>query len=262
MVIKFVIYNARGRRLHLSSNADGRPASHFDALRPSPPRHEIRTTAGTALQLSPHPTPPPPPWPTGPIPLFNIRMNTISPPPQIKRISAGKRVLGVVVGIAGGLGANALLAYSGMSFYTRNTKFVPYDTTHSDLTSALHKAHNPGNNPPGCIDHAIKQIPYMDLPEKYRRLGNASGLGARGGLDGGFTVDKAALTTDFCRGVWGGLAYRIQRRYLERKYRNLPGREGDLWDVKDLERSEYPVGIGITDHFEVVAHDDRKVSLR
>lgn len=180
-------------------------------------------------------------------------MNTISPPPQVKRLSAGKRVLGVVVGIAGGLGANALLAYSGMSFYTRNTKFVPYDTAHSDLASKLHKAHNPGNNPPGCIDHAIKQVPYGALPEKYRRAG--------GSAEVAYKVDKAALTTDFCRGIWGGLAYRVQRRYLERKYRSLPGREGHLWDVKDLERSEYPVGTGITDHFEVVEHDDSKVRI-
>lgn len=72
-------------------------------------------------------------------------------------------------------------------------------------------------------------------------------------------VDQAQLATDFCRGVWGGLAYRVQRRYLERKYRGLLGREGHLWDVKELERSGYEVGTKITDHFEVVEHTDEKV---
>jgi hypothetical protein len=176
-------------------------------------------------------------------------MNTISPPPQIRRISAGKRALGVFVGIAGGLGANALLGYSVLSFYTRGTQFVPYDTSASDFSTALFEKHNPSANPPVCIDHAIKSIPYAKLPEKYLRKASGGGVG----------VDQAQLATDFCRGVWGGLAYRVQRRYLERKYRALPGREGHLWDVKELERSGYEVGTKITDHFEVVEHTDEKV---
>ncbi|KAF1912052.1 hypothetical protein BDU57DRAFT_77902 [Ampelomyces quisqualis] len=174
-------------------------------------------------------------------------MNTISAPPQIRKISVGKRVLGVFAGIAGGLGANALLAYGSMSFYTRNTKFVPYDTNSPDHTTAVFKAHNPSSNPPVCIDHAVKSIPYSKLPEKYRATGK---------------VDQAQLATDFCRGVWAGVAYRVQRRYLERKYRALPGRENHLWDVKDLEKSEYKVGTIITDHFEVVEHTDDKVIVR
>ncbi|OAK96722.1 hypothetical protein IQ06DRAFT_229150 [Phaeosphaeriaceae sp. SRC1lsM3a] len=174
-------------------------------------------------------------------------MNTISPPPEIRRISAGKRVFGVVMGIAGGLGANALLGYGVMSFYTRSTKFVPYDTNSPDHSTPVFRAHNPSSNPPGCIDHAIKEVPYAKLPAKYRIKDS---------------VDQAQLATDFCRGVWGGVAYRVQRRYLERKYRALPGREGHLWDVKDLEKSNYEVGTVITDHFEVVEHAKDKVIVR
>ncbi|KAH3964690.1 hypothetical protein HBH98_189060 [Parastagonospora nodorum] len=174
-------------------------------------------------------------------------MNTISPPPTFKRISGPKRILGVVVGIAGGLGANAVLGYTFMSFYTRGTKFVPYDTNSPDHTTAVFRAHNPASNPPVCIDHAVKSIPYAKLPSKYLTQGS---------------VDRAQLATDFCRGVWGGVAYRVQRRYLERKYRALEGREDSLWDVKELEKSEYPVGTKITDHFEVVEHDDSKVIVR
>jgi hypothetical protein len=171
-------------------------------------------------------------------------MNTISPPPQFRRISGPKRVLGVVVGIAGGLGVNAVLGYSVMSFYTRGTKFVPYDVNSPDLATAVYKAHNPNSNPPVCIDHATKSIPYAKLPEKYRKSDK---------------VDQAQLATDFCRGVWGGPAYRVQRKMLERWYRALPGREDHLWDVKELERSKYEVGTKITDHFEVVEHTDKKV---
>ncbi|KAH8711909.1 hypothetical protein GQ44DRAFT_626405 [Phaeosphaeriaceae sp. PMI808] len=174
-------------------------------------------------------------------------MNTISPPPQIRRISAGKRVLGVFVGIAGGLGANALLGYSVMSFYTRGTKFLPYDPSSPDFNTPIFQSHNPSSNPPVCADHAFKSIPYAKLPEKYRIEGK---------------VDQARLATDFCRGVWGGVGYRVQRRYLERKYRALPGRENHLWDVKQLEKSEYEVGTKITDHFEVVEHSNDKVIVR
>lgn len=179
-------------------------------------------------------------------------MNTISPPPTIRKISVPKRILGVFAGTAVGLGANALLGYGVMSFYTRSTRFVPYDTNSPDHTTAVFKAHNPAGNPPVCIDHAVKSVPYAKLPEKYRRAGN-------GGV--GIGVDKAQLATDFCRGVWGGVAYRVQRRYLEKKYRQLEGRESHLWDVKDLEKSEYKVGTIITDHFEVVEHTDDKVRI-
>ena len=46
---------------------------------------------------------------------------------------------------------------------------------------------------------------------------------------------------------------------MERKYRALPGREKQLWDVKQLEKSDYPVGTVVVDHFEVVEHTDDKV---
>ena len=176
-------------------------------------------------------------------------MNTISKPPTIKRISGPKRFLGVLVGITGGLSANVLLAYSVSSFYTRNTKFVPYDTSSPDLTTSVFRAHNPNGNPPGCIDHAVKQIPYGKLPQKYWVKG-----------DGGrISVDQPALTTDFCRGIWSGVAFRVQRRLLEKWYRNVEGRDSHLWDVKELAKSEYGVGTKIVDHFEVVEHKQDKV---
>ncbi|KAH8637226.1 hypothetical protein AA0112_g258 [Alternaria arborescens] len=179
-------------------------------------------------------------------------MNTISPPPQIKRLSGPKRFFGILVGITGGLGANALLAYSVSSFYTRNTKFVPYDTSSPDLTTSVFRAHNPHGNPPVCIDHAIKEVPYGKLPEKYWVKGSG----------GRISVDQPALATDFCRGIWSGVAFRVQRRFLERKYRAMEGRDKQLWDVKQLERDDYKVGTGIVDHFEVVEHTDEKVIVR
>lgn len=176
-------------------------------------------------------------------------MNTISPPPEFKRISGTKRLFGVVLGLGGAAAANALLGYSVFSFYTRNTTFVPYDTSSPDLLTPTFAKHNPLKNAPVCIDHAIKTLPLQKFRERY-------------GLKEGDKVPVERLTTDFCRGIWSGIGFRVQRRYLEKKYRALPGREDHLWDVKQLEKSEYPVGEKIVDHFEVVEHNANKVSLK
>ncbi|KAJ4318189.1 hypothetical protein N0V94_004555 [Neodidymelliopsis sp. IMI 364377] len=176
-------------------------------------------------------------------------MNTISPPPEFKRISGTKRLFGVVLGLGGAAAANALLGYSVFSFYTRNTTFVPYDISSPDLLTPVATKHNPLKNKPVCIDHAIKTLPLQKFRERY-------------GLNEGADVPVERLTTDFCRGIWSGIGFRVQRRYLERKYRALEGREDHLWDVKQLEKSEYPVGQNIVDHFEVVEHSPNKVVVR
>ena len=58
-----------------------------------------------------------------------------------------------------------------------------------------------------------------------------------------------------------GAGFEIQRRYLERKYRKLDGRETHLWDKKDLGSSDYALGTKIADHFEVVQRDQDKVNI-
>ena len=164
-------------------------------------------------------------------------MNTIAPPPQLKKLPPSKRFLGVGLGLLGAGATNLVLGYAGFSLYTRGTTFVPYDATHDDLSTPVFKKHNPSGNAPVCIDHAVKTIPLSKLKE----------------------TDQRQLTTDFCRGVWSGVGYAYQRRYLEKKYRALPNREDNLWDRKELAESEYQVGTKITDHFEVLEHTPEKV---
>jgi hypothetical protein len=166
-------------------------------------------------------------------------MNTIAPPPaqEYKRLPPRHRALGVFLGLVGGGIANLAIGYSAFSFWTRETTFIPYSTSSPDFQTDVFKRHNPSSNPPVCIDHAVRTVPFARLK----------------------TTDRGRLTTEFCRSVWGGMGYAYQRRYLERKYRSLPGREGDLWERQELVRSEYPVGTRITDHFEVVERGDDKV---
>lgn len=164
-------------------------------------------------------------------------MNTIAPPPQLKKLPASKRFLGIALGLAGAGATNLVLGYAGFSLYTRSTTFVPYDTTHDDLATPVFRKHNPLGNAPVCIDHAVKTIPLAKLKE----------------------TDQSKLTTDFCRGVWSGLGYAYQRRYLEKKYRALENRDDHLWDRRQLAESDYAIGTKITDHFEVVEHTPEKV---
>jgi hypothetical protein len=166
-------------------------------------------------------------------------MNTIAPPPpqEFKRLPVRHRALGLFLGVVGGGIANVALGYTIFNFWTKDTKFVPYDTTAADFQTDTFKKHNPASNPPVCIDHAVRTVPLSQLR----------------------TRDQARLTTDFCRGVWSGMGYAYQRRHLEKKYRSLKGREDHLWDRAQLVQSDYPVGTKITDHFEVVEHSPEKV---
>jgi hypothetical protein len=173
-----------------------------------------------------------------PLPLpLPATMNTIAPPPQLKKLPPSKRFLGIALGLAGAGATNLVLGYAGFSLYARGTTFVPYDAAHDDLATPVFKKHNPSGNPPVCIDHAVKTIPLAKLKE----------------------TDQSKLTTGFCRGVWSGLGYAYQRRYLEKKYRALENRKDHLWDRRELGESDYAIGTKITDHFEVVEHTPEKV---
>ncbi|KAF1999238.1 hypothetical protein P154DRAFT_621100 [Amniculicola lignicola CBS 123094] len=173
-------------------------------------------------------------------------LNTIAPAPKIARLSPRSRAFGIILGFAGAGVANVALGYSAFSFWTRQTKFVPYSPSpaeNADLTLPVFQQHNPLGNTAICIDHAVRTVPLAKL--KTTELGGTEGL-----------------TTQFCRGVWSGAGYAYQRRYLEKKYRGLEGRDKDVWDREDLGKSAYEVGTRITDHFEVVEHGEDRVVVR
>ncbi|KAF2205366.1 hypothetical protein GQ43DRAFT_407586 [Delitschia confertaspora ATCC 74209] len=167
-------------------------------------------------------------------------MNTIAPPPKISSLPPRRRVLAITIGFIGGMLGNLSLGYTGFSLYAKNTKFVPYDTSSPDLDTPVFRKHNPERNPPVCIDHAVRTVPLDKLKSQ----------------------ERGVLTREFCRGVWGGVGFALQRRYLERKYRALEGRDKMLWDKEELGKSEYEVGTKIVDHFEVVDRSDDRVVVR
>ncbi|EOD43774.1 hypothetical protein GTA08_BOTSDO11951 [Neofusicoccum parvum] len=138
--------------------------------------------------------------------------------------------------------AGAALAGAGWKYYTRDTHFVPFTPTSPSFASwaGLMRARNPQNNPPACIDHAVRRVALADLR----------------------TDDVEALTRGFCAGVWSGLGFAYQRRFLEKKYRALERRDDHLWDAPELAASDYKVGTKIADHFEVVERAPGRVAVR
>ena len=132
---------------------------------------------------------------------------------------------------------SSLAAGAGWYAYTRKTYFVPFDTSSPDFQSAVSRKYNPQLNPPALIDHAVRTVPLSQLK----------------------STDQETLTRDFCRGIWSGPGFEIQRRYLERKWRALDGRNDMLWEKKDLSNSDYTLGTHIADHFEVIERTPEKV---
>lgn len=142
--------------------------------------------------------------------------------------------------VAGTLLASTAGPALGWICYTRASTFIPFTTTSSSFPSEASARLNPNQNKPVLIDHCMRKVPLAQLK----------------------TTDQGELTRQFCQGVWSGPGFEIQRRYLERKYRRLAGRENHLWDKKDLASSDYAVGTAISDHFEVVQRNPDKVMTR
>ncbi|KAK4192321.1 copper amine oxidase [Podospora australis] len=91
-------------------------------------------------------------------------------------------------------------------------------------------------------DVCLKRIPLSRIkPELLQREGD--------------------LALEFCRGVWGGLGYRIQRWYLARKYQDS-ATASQLWSIDQLSKSRYEPGTIVTDHFEVVEKNPTEIIVR
>jgi hypothetical protein len=117
---------------------------------------------------------------------------------------------------------------------TRHDKFIPFPADDPILSSTSYLRQNPNSNPQ-TRDICVRRVPLSKIRPALLE-GKAEGK----------------IVEAFCAGVWSGLGYRYQRRYLEKKYRNDSTTAHQLWDRKELRESSYDVGTQITDHFEVV----------
>lgn len=123
----------------------------------------------------------------------------------------------------------------------KNPVISPLPPSDPIWTSSLYKKHNPSRNP-ATQDVCIKRIPLDKIrPELLQKDGD--------------------LALEFCRGVWSGWGFVIQRKYLDRKWRG-PETAHQLWTNEQLATSTYDKGTQITDHFEVLERTPTAVTIR
>ncbi|KAH7186094.1 uncharacterized protein B0J16DRAFT_415364 [Fusarium flagelliforme] len=137
----------------------------------------------------------------------------------------------------------SLLATSTGAAYlaSQNPVISPLPANDPIWSSRLFRRANPNGNP-ATQDVVIKRIPLEKIkPELLQKNGD--------------------LALEFCRGVWSGWGYAIQRRYLSLKYRG-PETEGQLWDPEQLATSTYDRGTTFNDHFEVVEKTKESITVR
>ncbi|KAF2773313.1 hypothetical protein EJ03DRAFT_341103 [Teratosphaeria nubilosa] len=140
-------------------------------------------------------------------------------------------------------GYGSLAGAASFIAITRHSKISPIPASDYIFNSTLYSRYNP-NNAPVTQDICTRKVPLSKIkPELLEK------------------AEDGRLVEAFCQGVWGGLGYAYQRRFLEKKYRG-PDTASQLWDRKDLKTSDYPVGTQITDHFEVVSKTPTSIIVR
>lgn len=124
---------------------------------------------------------------------------------------------------------------------TRRCKISPVSDDDYIYSNTIYARLNP-NNSPVTQDICSRKVPLSNIqPALLEREGK--------------------LVEAFCAGIWSGVGYSAQRRYLEEKYRG-PNTANQLWDKEQLRSSTYDVGTSITDHFQVVSKTPESIMLR
>lgn len=149
--------------------------------------------------------------------------------------------MGLITKAIGLTGWSSLAVAGTFVAMTRKNRIVPIPASDYIFNTTHYARYNP-NNAPVTHDICLRSVPLAQIkPELLEKEG--------------------LLAEKFCAGVWSGIGYAYQRRYLEKKYRG-PETESHLWDRKDLAESKYEVGTMITDHFEVVSKTPESVMVR
>ena len=151
--------------------------------------------------------------------------------------------MGLLGKALGATGWGSLAAVGGWVALTHKSTIKPLEAGDYIYKHALYAQYNP-NNAPVTQDICVRPVPLSKIKPEL--------------LEG---ASNGKLAEAFCAGVWGGLGYAYQRRYLEKKYRG-PETADQLWERRELQESKYEVGTKITDHFQVVAKTPSSIIVR
>ncbi|KAK8136236.1 hypothetical protein PG984_004176 [Apiospora sp. TS-2023a] len=118
-----------------------------------------------------------------------------------------------------------------MAYLNATTSIVDLKNDDAWFSSKTYARYNPKANP-ALQDDCIKRVPLSKIRPELRN-------------------DEAALTLDFCRGIWSRWGFWPQSKLHER-YDAPPGTEDYTWKTSELAVAKYEPGFKFSNHFEVV----------
>ncbi|KAH8165726.1 hypothetical protein CIB48_g2540 [Xylaria polymorpha] len=130
---------------------------------------------------------------------------------------------------------------AGMAYIMAATSHVPLTKDDQAFKTKTWARYNPNGNP-ALKDDAIKAVPLSQIRPELRN-------------------DEAALTLEFCRGVWGRWGFKAQS-ILQERYDKPPGTDDNLWHTAELAVSTFGKGLRFSNHFEVVENVGNEIVVR
>ncbi|KAI3336634.1 hypothetical protein HD806DRAFT_13077 [Xylariaceae sp. AK1471] len=140
-----------------------------------------------------------------------------------------------------GVGGGVAAVGAGMGFLLGSTTFVPLTKDDQMFKTKTWARYNPKENP-AFKDDVIKVVPLSKIRPELRN-------------------DEAALTLEFCRGVWSRWGYWAQSR-LQERYDKPAGTDDNLWRTSELAVSKFDKGTRFSNHFEVVENAGNEIVVR
>lgn len=134
--------------------------------------------------------------------------------------------MGIIRTTTAVVGWGSLAAASTFVALTRKNRIVPVPPTDYIFNTTSYARNNP-NNAPVTQDLCLRKVPLDQLrPELLEK------------------AEEGKLVEAFCAGLWGGVGYAYQRRFLEKKYRG-DETKSQLWERGELLKSDYPVSLAL-----------------
>ncbi|KAI1160912.1 hypothetical protein F5B18DRAFT_475774 [Nemania serpens] len=141
----------------------------------------------------------------------------------------------------GSVGVGVASIGGGMAYLAGSSSFVPLTKDDPMFKTKTWRRYNPRENP-AFKDDVIKVVPLSKIRPELRN-------------------DEAALTLEFCRGVWGRWGFKAQS-ILQERYDKPAGTDDNLWSTSELAVSKFAKGLRFSNHFEVVENSGKEIVVR
>ncbi|KAI1310879.1 hypothetical protein F5Y03DRAFT_344224 [Xylaria venustula] len=130
---------------------------------------------------------------------------------------------------------------AGMAYLLGTTSLVPLTKDDAAFKTRTWSRFNPKDNP-ALKDDMIRVVPLDKIRPELRN-------------------DEAALTLEFCRGVWSRWPFYIHS-LIQQRYDRPPGTDDNLWHTSELAVDKFKKGLRFSNHFEVVENTGKEIVVR